>query len=266
MARYTHGHSESVLRSHTWRTAENSCAYLLDDLGPGVDLLDVGCGPGTTTTDLALIVAPGRVVGVDTSHDVLLKASELASARGVTNTMFEPADVYALPYGNASFDVVHAHQVLQHLDDPVAAIREMRRVLRPHGVLAVRDVDYGGMRWFPRLPGLDEWLDLYQQVSRRNGGEGVDVVLRRRRDPPLVGRRVGRPRAALAVRRARRGARPGRRRGPRGDGAGVARVGRARGRLVRDGARRGRRPPLTAAPSGAPRVDGRSHPTRWRSS
>lgn len=171
MARYTHGHSESVLRSHTWRTAENSCAYLLDDLGPGIDLLDVGCGPGTITTDLARIVAPGRVVGVDTSHEVLLKASELASARGVTNTMFEPADVYALPYGNASFDVVHAHQVLQHLDDPVAALREMRRVLRPHGVLAVRDVDYGGMRWFPRLPGLDEWLDLYQQIARRNGGE-----------------------------------------------------------------------------------------------
>ncbi|PWD52243.1 SAM-dependent methyltransferase [Serinibacter arcticus] len=171
MARYTHGHSESVLRSHTWRTARNSAAYLLDDLAPGLDVLDVGCGPGTITVDLADIVAPGRVVGVDTSHEVLLKASELAAARGVSNTLFEPADVFDLPYGSASFDVVHAHQVLQHLDDPVAALREMRRVLRPGGVLAVRDVDYGGMRWFPRLPGLDEWLDLYQQVARRNGGE-----------------------------------------------------------------------------------------------
>ena len=171
MVRYTHGHAESELRAHTWRTVANSAAYLIDDLAPGLDVLDVGCGPGTITVDLAERVAPGRVVGIDTSREVLLKAGELAAARGVTTTLFEQADVFDLPYGDASFDVVHAHQVLQHLDDPVAALREMRRVLRPGGVLAVRDVDYGGMRWAPRLPGLDEWQDLYQQVARRNGGE-----------------------------------------------------------------------------------------------
>ena len=171
MVRYTHGHAESVLRSHTWRTVENSAAYLIDDLAPGLDVLDVGCGPGTITVDLAQRVAPGRVVGIDASREVLLKASELAAARGITTTLFEQADVYDLPYSDASFDVVHAHQVMQHLGDPVAALREMRRVLRPGGVLAVRDVDYGGMRWFPQAPGLDRWLELYQQVARRNGGE-----------------------------------------------------------------------------------------------
>ena len=57
---YTHGHHESVLRSHTWRTAENSAAYLLGSLGPGQDLLDMGCGPGTITVDLATRVAPAR--------------------------------------------------------------------------------------------------------------------------------------------------------------------------------------------------------------
>src|SRR6188472_2086916 len=62
---YTHGHHESVLRSHEWRTAENSAAYLLPHLQPGMDLLDVGCGPGTITLDLARLVAPGHVVGVD---------------------------------------------------------------------------------------------------------------------------------------------------------------------------------------------------------
>jgi hypothetical protein len=49
---YTHGHHESVLRSHTWRTAQNFAAYLLQHLRPGVSLLDVGCGPGTITIDL----------------------------------------------------------------------------------------------------------------------------------------------------------------------------------------------------------------------
>ena len=62
---YTHGHHESVLRSHTWRTAENSAAYLLGHVVAGMDLLDVGCGPGTITVDLAKRVAPGQVIGVD---------------------------------------------------------------------------------------------------------------------------------------------------------------------------------------------------------
>src|ERR1700677_2184185 len=67
--RYTHGHHESVLRSHTWRTAENSAAYLLPWLRPGLDLLDVGCGPGTITVDLARQVAPGQVVGLDIAEE-----------------------------------------------------------------------------------------------------------------------------------------------------------------------------------------------------
>lgn len=154
---YPHGHHESVLRSHRWRTAANSAAYLLPHLRPGMDLLDVGCGPGTITADLARAVAPGRALGVDRSTDVLIKAAELTVARGVDNAVFEPADAYALPYADASFDVVHAHQVLQHLADPVAALREMRRVTRPGGVVAVRDADYGAVACYPETEGLREW-------------------------------------------------------------------------------------------------------------
>jgi ubiquinone/menaquinone biosynthesis C-methylase UbiE len=129
---YTHGHHESVLRSHTWRTAENSAAYLLPALRPRLDLLDVGCGPGTITADLARRVAPGRVVGVDRAPDVLAQASAHASGQGVSIEL-QAGDVYALQFPDASFDVVHAHQVLQHLSAPVRALREMRRVLRPGG-------------------------------------------------------------------------------------------------------------------------------------
>ena len=79
---YTHGHHESVLRSHTWRTAENSAAYLLPHLRAGQTLLDVGCGPGTITADLALLVAPGEVVGMDAAADVVARATEHAAGLG----------------------------------------------------------------------------------------------------------------------------------------------------------------------------------------
>lgn len=162
---YTHGYHASVMRSHTWRTAENSAAYLLPELAPGQALLDVGCGPGTITADLAARVAPGRVVGVDSSDEVLEKARQ--AAPGVE---FQVADVHALPFEDDSFDVVHAHQVLQHVADPLQALKEMRRVCRPGGVVAARDSDYQAFTWFPVLPELTRWNELYHRVAEFNGG------------------------------------------------------------------------------------------------
>ncbi|MGY1821943.1 methyltransferase domain-containing protein [Geodermatophilus sp. SYSU D00079] len=167
---YTHGHADAVLQSHRWRTAENSAAYLLPLLRPGQDLLDVGCGPGTITVDLAARVAPGRVVGLDVSAAPLEEARAAAATAGVDVT-FAVGDVYALEVADDSVDVVHAHQVLQHLTDPVAALREMARVCRPGGVVAVRDVDYATVTWFPADAGLDRWLELYYGVARRNAAE-----------------------------------------------------------------------------------------------
>ncbi|HWE65538.1 MAG TPA: methyltransferase domain-containing protein [Acidimicrobiales bacterium] len=166
---YTHGHHESVLRSHTWRTAENSSAYLLLRLRPGLTVLDIGCGPGTITADLARLVAPGRVVGVDAAPDVLAQARAHAESVEGINVSFEPGDIYALDFEDATFDVAHAHQVLQHLTDPTAALVELRRVLRPGGVLAARDSDYTAFTWAPRDPRLDRWLELYLGVTERNG-------------------------------------------------------------------------------------------------
>ncbi|MEV8311584.1 methyltransferase domain-containing protein [Streptomyces flavidovirens] len=168
---YTHGHHESVLRSHSWRTAANSAAYLLGELRPGQDILDVGCGPGTITADLAALVGPGRVTAVDAERDVLGRAREVAAERGLENVEFAVADVHALDFPDDSFDVVHAHQVLQHVGDPVRALREMRRVCRPDGLVAARDSDYAAMTWFPEVPLMDDWQQLYGRVARANGGE-----------------------------------------------------------------------------------------------
>lgn len=169
--RYTHGHHASVVGQHARRTAEREAAYLLPRLRPGMRLLDVGCGPGTITAGLARAVAPGEVVGIEIVAEVLDQAREHAEREGLTNVRFEEASVYELPYEDASFDVVHAHQVLQHLTRPVDAAREVLRVLKPGGLFAVRDADYATMTPYPRSAELDRWLEVYHAVAARNGAD-----------------------------------------------------------------------------------------------
>lgn len=168
---YSHGHHESVVSSHAQRTAANSAAYLLPHLLPGCKVLDVGSGPGSITADFAKLVAPGEVTGVDREADVVVHAKELAASRGLGNLTFQTGDIYNLDFEDNSFDVVHAHQILHHLTDPVTALREMRRVAKPGGIVAAREGDYGAMRWFPEAPALTQWMDVYQKIARGNGAE-----------------------------------------------------------------------------------------------
>jgi ubiquinone/menaquinone biosynthesis C-methylase UbiE len=168
---YSHGHHDSVLRSHRWRTAENSAAYLLPRLNNADRLLDVGIGPGTITLDLAERLSEGWVVGVDSAPAAVAATRALARAQGVNNLRLMVGDAYQLAFADASFDVVHAHQLVQHLAHPVTALREMRRVCVPGGLVAIRDADYSGMTWHPPSAALTRWLELYQHVARSNGGE-----------------------------------------------------------------------------------------------
>ncbi|MBD2759510.1 class I SAM-dependent methyltransferase [Yimella sp. cx-573] len=169
MATYTHGHAASVLRSHSSRTVDNSAAYLAPHLDPSARLLDIGAGPGTITLDFAVRVE--QVTASEITEDVLALARGLAAERGATNVDFAVEDVHQLSFADASFDITHAHQVLQHVADPVAALREMRRVTRPGGIVAARDADYSAFAWWPQVPELDEWMQLYQDAARANQGE-----------------------------------------------------------------------------------------------
>ena len=171
-ARYTHGHSAAVLSAHSRRGAADSAAYLLAHLRAGMDLLDVGCGPASITADLAERVAPGRVVALDAAAGALEAARKTLHERGLSEQVeVTSGDVMALPFEDASFDVVHAHQVLQHLADPVGALAEMRRVTRPGGIVAVRDAVYSAMTWFPEPAGMEQWRSVYMATARANGGE-----------------------------------------------------------------------------------------------
>ncbi|NIZ92462.1 methyltransferase domain-containing protein [Kineococcus rubinsiae] len=169
-AGYLHGYAPAVRASHGRRTVANSAPHLLPHLAPGTTVLDLGCGVGSITADLAARVAPGRVVGVDVSAEVLATARAAADERGVEVELVV-ADALALPFADGEFDVVHAHQVLQHLPDPVGALREARRVTRPGGVVAVRDVDWATVHAFPDLPGLHAWREAYRRTARATGGD-----------------------------------------------------------------------------------------------
>ncbi len=168
---YTHSHQPVVLAAHASRTAEEAAAFLLTHLKPGMRVLDIGCGPGSITIGLARYVAPGETIGIDQSDEALAAARALAEEQRVTSVQFQRADVYELPFEDASFDVVYGHQILQHLADPVGALVEAGRVLRSGGYVAVRDADYGTMTHHPHDPILDRWLERYNEVARANGGE-----------------------------------------------------------------------------------------------
>jgi 2-polyprenyl-3-methyl-5-hydroxy-6-metoxy-1,4-benzoquinol methylase len=167
---YQHGHHASVVASHAKRTAEKEASFFLPLLRPGMRLLDVGCGPGSITAGLARRVDPGETIGIDASAEVIDTARSSARDSGL-NLRFEIANIYAPGFATASFDAVFAHQVLQHLRQPVEALRRMRALLKPGGVVGARDVDWGSTTFYPENSGMRRFLTLYYELAHRNGGE-----------------------------------------------------------------------------------------------
>ncbi|GJJ12944.1 hypothetical protein Clacol_007191 [Clathrus columnatus] len=168
--RYLYGHHESVLRSHTWRTAVNSAGYLLGYLKPDNYILDIGCGPGTITADFAALVPNGKVLGMDYVPEVLEQGRKIAVERDLKNIEFMTGDIHALPFPDNTFDVVHTHQTLQHIHDPVKALSEMRRVTKPGGLVAARENDISTHTFYPELKELDEFLPIYLRTAESVGG------------------------------------------------------------------------------------------------
>jgi SAM-dependent methyltransferase len=160
--------------AHSRRTAGRNAAFLLPHVHPGMRLLDAGCGPGSITIGLARAVAPGEAVGIDASVEAIAAARERAAAEGVTNVRFEVADVCKLPFEDATFDAAFAHALLQHLPWPLDALLELRRVLRPGGVIGLADAEFDGAIIAPESDALTR------------GGE----IMRRLRRNPHAGKRL----------------------------------------------------------------------------
>ena len=167
---YTHGYGRRTREWMAQRRADEAAAFLLPHLRPGMRLLDCGCGPGSITVDLATLVAPGEVIGIDIEQTQVDAARALADDRRVRNLRFQVASIYDLPFEDASFDAVLAHTVVEHLAQPQAAFIEVRRILKPSGVFGVRDPEYSTWRTAPASPALDAFAELIRRVQEFNGG------------------------------------------------------------------------------------------------
>ncbi|KAF2712570.1 S-adenosyl-L-methionine-dependent methyltransferase [Pleomassaria siparia CBS 279.74] len=155
-ATYTQGYHPTVTAAHVLRTAESHGAMVLPYLSPTFKVLDVGCGPGTITTGFAKYVPEGSVIGIDLTEDVLSQAREhlLKQKSPPNNVTFEIGNVVdGLKYEDDAFDVVFTSQVLIHIPDPVTALKEMKRVLKPGGVVCAREADWP-FRFYPYTRGM----------------------------------------------------------------------------------------------------------------
>ena len=172
MPDYTQGHTSEMMAAHQIRSTSDSCGYFTPLLTsrPAAHILDVGCGPGSITADLASHVPEGQVIGVDFAEEAIQKAASQPSLP--TNCTFQVANVDdRLPFPDNSFDVVHAHQVLIHLSNPVNALAEMRRVCRPGGFVASRDGDWDTFTIFPESPTLKQYREIHGAIVRSSGAE-----------------------------------------------------------------------------------------------
>lgn len=157
------------------RTGEVA-AFLAPHLRPGMRLLDCGCGPGSITVDLARTVAPGEAIGIDLREDALAHGRALALERGIANVTFEAASVYQLPYPDGAFNAAFACAVLQHLAAPLAALKEMRRVLTPGGVIGIVDGSATITFRYPTNSLLDKWDRLRALEREHNAGRPSDAL------------------------------------------------------------------------------------------
>jgi ubiquinone/menaquinone biosynthesis C-methylase UbiE len=166
--KYLHGYTEEHRAFLSSRTATREAAFFLPFLRKGMKLLDCGCGMGALTTSLAEWLDPGEVIGIDREPGQVEAARAWAAEKDIHNVRFEIGNIYEIPYPDASFDAVFAFTVLEHVREPLRAMREMRRVLKSGGVAGIYDPDYATMLQTPSTSGLHELTRLMLRFSEEN--------------------------------------------------------------------------------------------------
>jgi SAM-dependent methyltransferase len=169
---YAPGWADDAVAMMARRTAESRAGFILPFLRPGMRVLDIGCGPGTITLGLARAVSPGgSCVGIDMAASQIELARAAARDLDADGVAFETGSVYALPFADGSLDLVHSHAMFEHLARPDAALAEIRRVLRPGGIVGICSSDWAGAIVDPRTDDVEIALRCHLQLRRRAGGD-----------------------------------------------------------------------------------------------
>lgn len=161
---------DALLEFFSQRHARTHAAFFISQLKPGMKVLDCGCGPGSITLDLAELVFPGKVIGIDIESRHIDWAKQLQLDRKVQNAKFLVADLNDLPFDNGTFDAAFAHGVVEYFKDPVHAFDEIRRVLKDDGVLGARHGDWGGFLFATKNKYAKKAMSIFVKMVKKNGG------------------------------------------------------------------------------------------------
>ena len=167
---YAMGYSDIFLKLLRRRSAGRNAAHLLPLLRPGMDLLDLDCGPGSITLGLAQAVWPGEVTGLDQNPEQVENARSALAKAQVKNARFVTGDALDLPFPDSSLDVVHCHGFLMHSPSIKEQLTEIVRVLKPGGILASRDMDVPSSFIAPTHESNRGMWEMLGEVIRREGG------------------------------------------------------------------------------------------------
>ncbi|KAK6459987.1 S-adenosyl-L-methionine-dependent methyltransferase [Scheffersomyces coipomensis] len=178
-AYYKEGYVKEIADTHAWRNVSNCAEHLIPLIKPDFKILDVGSGPGTITIDFGNYVPEGHVTGVEPTIELIersrqtLKEIEESTGKKITNVTFEEGSIYKLPFEDNSFDLIHAHQVVVHLEDPIAALKELRRVTKVGGFVCVKDGDLKSTVVYPEK--FAEVLGRFA-VSKAKNSTSTDII------------------------------------------------------------------------------------------
>ena len=171
---YVHGYSER--ERQRLRDQSQTLADLLhhDTSYPaGSRVLEAGCGVGAQTVILARNSPEAQFTAIDASPSSIATAQAAIGSAGLCNVTFQVADIFQLPFPEASFDHVFVCFVLEHLRQPDEALRRLRAVLKPGGSLTVIEGDHGSTFFHPRSAAAWRTIQCLIDVQAAMGGNAL---------------------------------------------------------------------------------------------
>ncbi|MBT9315799.1 methyltransferase domain-containing protein [Leptothoe spongobia TAU-MAC 1115] len=167
---YTLGYNPVSVAIMASRTAQHNASFFREHLAPGMDVLDVGCGPGSITVGLADIVTPGKVIGIDIEPSQVALGQSRAQKLGLSNCQFETASVVDLPMADQTFDAVYGHTILMQFADISSTLSEIKRVLKPGGLVGFRENDLSASLYHSETSSLKEMMEIFRRAMIHNAG------------------------------------------------------------------------------------------------